>query len=546
MRRFSRVVLAAALVLGVAIALPSHAASGYKGFVNEHAYVATPVGNIYVQYWRPTDPAVKVPVILSISPYRYLYARLDPRAPITDTYSDRYVPRGYARAYADLVGTGLSDGCYNYGGKNEAIANAAVIEWLGTRPWTNGKIGMIGTSYDGATQLEAATLAPKHLAAIVPQEPVSIWYHYNYDHGVLYNGSDEKTENVDQTGYPVGTPDLFDFVLGRTPNTDPGLTPAQRVANLQWRLQECGDISHEAKGHGAQTEYDAFWQERDWALRADKVTAAVLYQQGWDDNNTKSQQFQRFFDHLTHAADKRAIAGQWVHTDVFDGGAAASHWPIVRLDYLDAYFAHWLKGAPASVLDGFPKILSEGSDKQFRTTLPFGVKRTVTALPTQAARFTNTGAETSMVIHETGSLPNSPNYWVSELKPVSADSRLTGIGKIMVTASSTGLRGQLDAALVDVDSAGAASVICVGLSDLRYRNNPAVGQDLSPGKAFSASVSLTPQDYILKAGHHFAIVLSGSNLVWGVSDPEAGQVVTIAKATLSLPVLAAKLNILEP
>lgn len=542
MPRLARLCLAASLLAGVAFALPSRAADPYAGYVNEHAYVETPVGRVYVQFWRPK--VGKAPTILSISPYRYLYTRVNPSAQITDSYSDRYLPRGYGRAYADLIGTGLSDGCYDYGGADEATAGAAVVEWLAAQPWSTGKIGMIGTSYDGATQLETATLAPPHLAAIVPQEPVSSWYHYNYDHGVLYNSTDEESGNESETGYLVGTPDLFDFVLGRTPNTDPTITPQQRLDNLATKTGECDDVEHETRGHGVDPAYTGFWKERDWALRAKNVKAAVLFQQGWDDNNTKAQQFQRFFSNLTHAADRRAILGQWVHTDVFDGGASDVKFPIVRKDYLDAFFDRWLKGKPASVLAPFPPMLSEANDGTFRTTLPLSVRKTVTHIAPQGAMFVNSGAETERAVRESGSTSSTSSYYLHLMPAVSHDVRLTGTATARVRATSTALRGQLDGALIDIGPAGEA-LIGIAMMDLRYRDNPGVAKSLVPNEPFSATLAFTPQDYVIKAGHQLALVLAGSEAVWGVPDPEVGQAVTVKDIVLSMPLVTAKTGVIS-
>ena len=539
MPRFARLLLALSMLLGVASALPSRAADAYAGYVNEHAYVDTPAGRMFVQYWRPK--VGKVPTILSISPYRYVYTRANPSDPIKDGYSDRYLPKGYGRAYADLIGTGLSDGCYDYGGKNEAISGAAVVEWLAAQPWSTGKIGMIGTSYDGASQLEVATLAPPHLAAIVPQEPVSSWYHYNYDHGVLYNSTDEESGNEDSTGYLVGTPDLFDFVLGRTPNIDPTLTPQQRLDNLSGKLNECDNVEHETRGHGVDTAYTEFWKERDWSLRAKNVKAAVLFQHGWDDNNTKTQQFQRFFANLTNAAEKRAILGQWTHTDVFDGGAAGVSFPVSRKEYLDAFFARWLKGKPASVLAGFPKILSQANDGTFRTTLPIGVKKTVIRIPSQGATFANTGSESEAVTRRAKTTSSTPNVWMHTLAVVRQDTRLTGTATATVTAASDGLRGQLDGALIDVAPDSSMALVGVGMLDLRYRSDLGVATSLTPGKTFTATISFTPQDYVVKAGHRLVITLAGSESVWGVPDPEVGQTITLADVTLALPLVPARL-----
>ena len=86
------------------------------------------------------------------------------------------MPRGYARAVADVPGTGNSGGCWDYGGTLERQAGYDLVEWLGTRPWSSGRVGMIGGSYDGTTaNMVAADNAP-HLATIVPEVAIGRWY----------------------------------------------------------------------------------------------------------------------------------------------------------------------------------------------------------------------------------------------------------------------------------------------------------------------------------------------------------------------------------
>ena len=44
------------------------------------------------------------------------------------------------------------------------------IEWAGTQPWSNGKVGMLGISYYASNQWRVAAKHPPHLAAIIPWE----------------------------------------------------------------------------------------------------------------------------------------------------------------------------------------------------------------------------------------------------------------------------------------------------------------------------------------------------------------------------------------
>jgi X-Pro dipeptidyl-peptidase len=521
-----RLLAVAAAVAASVLAVPAHAVE----WVEERAYIPTKHGEMFVDFVRPKTG--KAPVILSITPYRYLYADADPTANRTDFYRTRYTQQGYARAYADLIGTGLSGGCWDYGGKAEAETGAAVVEWLGTRTWSNGKVGMIGTSYDGAIQLEIATLAPKHLAAIVPQEPVSSWYDYNYDHAVTQNATDEE-DDPSNTGYPVGTPDLFDLVLGTTPNIDPAhLSAATAQQQARDAASGCDIAEHETRGHYAQPEYGAFWKERDWALRAGNVKAAVLFQHGWVDTNTKPNQFTRYWDNLRKAADKRAIVGQWAHTDIFSSRPGGVAFPVEPRDYLDAFFAKYLKGS-GKALATMPKVMSQANDKAWRSTLPTTVKQTAYKLGTGS--FVNTGTETSKTFKSDPS--GGPNF-ASWAFPVTRDTRLTGSGSVTLRMTSSLPRGQVAVTLLDQPAeASAATVVTLGLLDLRFRDSLGAPKDVPMGTAFTATVTLRPQDYVIEKGHRLVLAVAGSDVVWGVPDPVAGQqMAVLAGSTLRLPV----------
>ena len=58
-----------------------------------------------------------------------------------------------------------------------------LIEWAGTREWSNGKVGMQGVSYLAWSQWKVAAANPPHLAAINPWEGVSDFYRELCFHG---------------------------------------------------------------------------------------------------------------------------------------------------------------------------------------------------------------------------------------------------------------------------------------------------------------------------------------------------------------------------
>src|SRR5687767_14799417 len=114
------------------------------------------------------------PVILTYSPYNTLS---EPN-PSNDGIATRYVPRGFARAKADLLGTRGSGGCWDYGGNREITSGIDVVKSLAAQPWSTGKVAMIGGSYEGTTANMVAARGPQvpQLVGIVPISAISHWY----------------------------------------------------------------------------------------------------------------------------------------------------------------------------------------------------------------------------------------------------------------------------------------------------------------------------------------------------------------------------------
>ncbi|MBV8305636.1 MAG: CocE/NonD family hydrolase [Acidimicrobiia bacterium] len=83
-------------------------------------------------------------------------------------YVAQYVPEGYAFIGVSLRGTGCSGGVWDFFQPAEATDGYDVIEWIARQSWSDGKVGMIGKSYPGITQLFVAEQRPPHLVAIAP------------------------------------------------------------------------------------------------------------------------------------------------------------------------------------------------------------------------------------------------------------------------------------------------------------------------------------------------------------------------------------------
>ena len=89
---------------------------------------------------------------------------------------------GFALVIQDTRGRFTSEGEF-YCFVDDIEDGYDTVEWAASQPWSNGRIGMVGASYVGATQWLAATTRPPHLVTLVPNVTAS-----NYHDGWTYQG----------------------------------------------------------------------------------------------------------------------------------------------------------------------------------------------------------------------------------------------------------------------------------------------------------------------------------------------------------------------
>jgi len=143
----------------------------YPVIMNMDAYgKGTPFG-LYPDslYYHEFSPLLKdFPEIAEGSSLKYVgFEAIDP---------ERWVPHGYAHIRVDARGSGCSPGYLDMQSPREIRDYYNCIEWAGTQPWSNGKVGLLGVSYPAWNQWLAAALHPPHLAAIIPWEGAVDWY----------------------------------------------------------------------------------------------------------------------------------------------------------------------------------------------------------------------------------------------------------------------------------------------------------------------------------------------------------------------------------
>jgi uncharacterized protein len=99
------------------------------------------------------------------------------------TDPERWVPHGYVVIRVDSRGAGWSPGVMDNNSLREIDDLYQCIEWAGTRPWSSGKVGMLGISYYASNQWRVAARHPPHLAAIIPWEGQNDRYRDSGYHG---------------------------------------------------------------------------------------------------------------------------------------------------------------------------------------------------------------------------------------------------------------------------------------------------------------------------------------------------------------------------
>jgi putative CocE/NonD family hydrolase len=128
-----------------------------------------------------TATAERLPVLLHRTPY-------DKSDPAAISIAESLAKHGYVVLVQDTRGRHHSQGVFEKYYDFDAYDGYDSIEWAAKQPFSDGKVGMYGTSYAAHTQADASKLAPPHLRALL----LNMGGMSNaWDHSVRYDGAFE-------------------------------------------------------------------------------------------------------------------------------------------------------------------------------------------------------------------------------------------------------------------------------------------------------------------------------------------------------------------
>jgi len=273
------------------------------------------ITTLHADVLRPKGLAldVETPVILTVSPYTNHSGTTSPNDLNGVGPSPRFydfldlsgaLQQGYTYVMIDLPGDGGSAGCNDWGGAREQAAVRAGVEWAATQSWSDGKVALLGKSYDGWTGLMGIAQQPKGLAAVISLEPVYSGYRYIYMNGVR------------RTNWPYGTSfTAIDAQPGRPSD------PAEYHINSAPQAW-CYPINI-AGQNADHDESGPYWAERNLLPTAFGKTTPLFLTQGFLETNTKQDGTFDYFNSLAGTSN-RAWYGQFDHCRGWETQSACS------------------------------------------------------------------------------------------------------------------------------------------------------------------------------------------------------------------------------
>jgi len=447
---------------------------------------------------------------------------------------------GYIVVTQDTRGRYASEGEF-YPFLNESQDGYDSVEWAAALPGSNGKVGMFGGSYVGATQMLAAMAKPPHLAAIFPYVTGSEYYNgWTYQNGALMQWFTSSWSGL------LSTDTLRRRVEG-TLNPKAWVQPLPVSSYQMLDMPSAVSLTPYFQDWVKHERNDEYWRRWRVSDHYPEMNVKALHAGGWHDIFLKGsiQNYTGMRAASQAREGQRLLLGPWAHAETTSAGKVGDVvFGKAAVEDLDEVAWHWfdyaLKDVQNEYATGAPVKIFVMGENAWREEREFPLARTKyeefylskgslrTAAPTAEAPQKYEYDPANPVPTIGGRLccadkqipagpadqrPNEkrPDVLVFSTEPLTQDVEVTGFVKLKLFASSSAVDTDFTALLADVEPSGYARLLTDGIVRGRYRNSTDKAEPLEPGKVYEFEIDLWATSNVFKAGHQIRLYVSSSN-----------------------------------
>lgn len=339
---------------------------------------------LYCDIYRPDDTQ-EYPAIVNRTPY--LKDNINPLSGYI--HAHKLAACGYHVVIQDVRGSAKSEGVLDPSG-HQTQDGYDTVEAVAKMKGCNGKVGMVGESYHGYSQLAAAKGQPPHLAAICPFETSWTKFPAIYSFGVFspvlyfwiygreldndkyrHHLSEETKENMQK--YLADAKRQLSWLPMRE-------MPAARLPEipaLAFHRELLENITNEA-----------YLEEIGRTEGFEQVRVPCMHLTGWNDFLRDETIYNFVSFHKRGGTEQtrtggRLIVGPWSHGDVLADtiagqyyGAQASGDAQDITGKIAAWFDYWMKGQDSAFMSAPPVRLFIMGINQWRDEAQWPLKRT--------------------------------------------------------------------------------------------------------------------------------------------------------------------------
>ncbi|MGA7157625.1 MAG: CocE/NonD family hydrolase [Acidobacteriaceae bacterium] len=485
-------------------------------------------------YYAPGDQPC--PTLLMRQPYGR-----DIASTVVYAHPIWYARHGYNVVIQDVRGRGGSDGSF-YPFRHEGKDGAETIAWLRTRAECNGRIGMYGFSYQGATQLLAAAEQPQGLECIAPAMTACDLYRgWFYHNGALRLASSmgwglqmlkEDARRLDLREASTKLETAWASI--RMQPTVMPYAHHSAIADPMLPTYVRDWFEHDAPGD--------YWSSMDLSRTANKILIPALHVSGWYDiyleGSIQGFSLLREQAATAHARENQyLLAGPWIHLPWSDGVGDAHLGSEALLDtdaLLLRWLDHWLKDADTFSAEPRVRHFALGSNQWCESEACCGAAETVLHLHSGGRAESRKGdgtltptpstqeppdifvydPEVPVVapggplalsgMYDQTAIESGNNVLVYTSEPLAKPVHIFGAPSVILYASTSTPCADLTAKLVRL-TADRAEFCCIGIARSTYL----FGEDYIPDKIHRWAFKLEPTSYVFAKGDCIRLEIAG-------------------------------------